>query len=296
MKLRLCLLVTATLALLLSPGLRHEGRPMAISSADAATTSPCRGAAKPARWHHVVWIWMENKSYSQIIGSPDAPYINSLAKRCGLATDDHGVAYPSLPNYLAATSGSTHGVTDDGSPQAHQVGGASIFSQVNGWRSLAESMPVGCDLQDAYPYMVKHNPAAYYPAIRTQCKSQDFALASRPSFAAPFTFITPNMCHDIHDCSTRTGDGWLSQFIPKVLASPQYAAGDTLLVLTFDSDNRKESNRIATVLAARSIRSGTRSGTHYTHYSLLRTTEELLGRPLLGNAATATSMRQGFGL
>jgi hypothetical protein len=32
------------------------------------------------------------------------------------------------------------------------------------------------------------------------------------------------------------------------------------------------------------------------HYSLLRTTEELLGLPLLGHAATATSMRPAFGL
>jgi phosphatidylinositol-3-phosphatase len=42
---------------------------------------------------------------------------------------------------------------------------------------------------------------------------------------------------------------------------------------------------------------GTASTTTFNHYSMLRTTEELLGlSPLLGNAATATSMRSAFNL
>jgi hypothetical protein len=52
----------------------------------------------------------ENRSFTDIIGSRlQAPYINSLAASCGLATDYHNTTHPSLPNYLAATSGIAQG-------------------------------------------------------------------------------------------------------------------------------------------------------------------------------------------
>lgn len=78
---------------------------------------PCGlGGGAPPRLQHVVLIVMENRSYSEIVGSPAAPYFNRLAGLCGLATDYSAVAHPSLPNYLALTSGSTQQVTDDGGP------------------------------------------------------------------------------------------------------------------------------------------------------------------------------------
>jgi hypothetical protein len=40
---------------------------------------------------------------------------------------------------------------------------------------------------------------------------------------------------------------------------------------------------------------GVRDATPYTHYSLLRTTEQLLGLRFLGNAASANSMVGKFG-
>ncbi len=83
----------------------------AVSSpAAAAASGPCGTAAAPPAYRHVIWIWMENHSYSDIIGNTaQAPYINSLASSCGVATDYHNTTHPSLPNYLAATSGLSHG-------------------------------------------------------------------------------------------------------------------------------------------------------------------------------------------
>jgi phosphatidylinositol-3-phosphatase len=62
---------------------------------------------------HIFVVIMENHSFAQIIGSADAPYINSLAASYGLAADYSSVAHPSLPNYLALTGGSTFGVATD---------------------------------------------------------------------------------------------------------------------------------------------------------------------------------------
>src|ERR1051325_10789075 len=83
-------------------------------------------AAKPARYDHVVWIVMENKSFGDVIGSSSAPFTTALASACGLAENFHAETHPSLPNYIAMTSGSTHGVADDGPPSSHPIRGASI--------------------------------------------------------------------------------------------------------------------------------------------------------------------------
>src|SRR5487761_1801210 len=48
---------------------------------------PCTGSAPPRHWTHVVWVVMENRGLDQIDGSPDAPYLNSLGRQCGAATD-----------------------------------------------------------------------------------------------------------------------------------------------------------------------------------------------------------------
>jgi len=258
---------------------------------------PCVAAAAPAVYSHVVVIFMENKSFGQIIGSSQAPYVNALARECALATQYRGVAYPSLPNYLAATSGSTFGVTDDASPAAHPLGSASIFSQTGGnWLSLSESMPANCDRTDAYPYAVKHNPAAYYTNVASVCGRQNIPLGAHPSFAARYTFVTPNVQHDMHDGTIAQGDGWLKAFASKVIESPGYQAGSTILLIVWDTDDRSSANRVPALVVAPQVRPGTTSAAAFNHYALLRLTENALGLPLLGNAKNASSMRAAFHL
>src|SRR5436190_367557 len=116
-------------------------------------------ASPPARYDHVVWIVMENKSYSDVMSSSSAAFTRSLGGACGTATNFHAEAHPSLPNYIAMTSGSTHGISDDRGPGSHPVRGASIFSQLGGrWRALQESMPSPCGRSDSLLYAVRHNP------------------------------------------------------------------------------------------------------------------------------------------
>ena len=263
-----------------------------------AAAGPCGTVATPPRtYEHVVWVVMENKAYSQIIGSNRAPYINTLSHQCGSASRFFAETHPSLPNYIAMTSGSTHGIADDNDPSAHRLAGASIFSQLgSGWRSLQESMPSDCLLRNSGEYAVRHNPAAYYTAIRSACPSHDVPLGSRPNLSARFSFVTPNLCHDMHDCSVKDGDAWLSTWLPKLFAGSQYRAGRTAVFLTWDEDDRSADNHIATLVLAPSVRAGTASSTKFDHYSMLRTTEQLLGLGFLGKAATATGMRGAFNL
>jgi hypothetical protein len=278
----------------------NESAPSNTASATpaAAGSGPCgRSTTPPATYAHVVWILMENHSYSQIIGSSSAPYLNQIAAECGLATNYFAISHPSLPNYIALTSGSTQGITDDNPPSSHPLAVPSIFSQLEpgNWRSLEESMPSNCDTTDSGEYAVRHDPATYYTNLG-DCSTLDVPLGTTPDLSAEFTFVTPNLIDDMHDGTVQQGDTWLSTFLPKVLSSPQYQAGNTAVYITWDEDDGKSSNHVATIVIAPSVTPGTQSATMFNHYSLLRTTEEQLGLGLLANAATATSMRSAFGI
>lgn len=268
------------------------GGPATARAAKAAVGTGCSGARAP-HWRHVVVVVMENHGYSQVIGH--SPYVDSLARACGMATNYHAVSYPSLPNYLAMTGGSTFGVRDDKPPAAHPIGAPSIFGQVQS-RSLEEGMRGNCSSVNGHLYAVKHNPQAYYTSLGSQCRQRDVPLSQTPNLSAAYTFITPNLCHDTHSCPLSTGDAFLRGFVPRLLATAQYRAGDTAIFLTWDSDDRHEGNHVATLVVAPSVRAGTRDGTGYNHYGLLVTTEQMLGVPALGNAAGATSMRAGMHL
>lgn len=293
----------------LSPGLPSFAGPSAPSPTpslpqpDAAR--PCGVVTTGGKIAHVIWIWMENKPLGSVIGSPNAPYENALAQQCGQATNYQGVAHPSLPNYLAATGGSTFGVTDDRNPSVHRVTGASIFGQLDSagksWRAYMESMPGNCAKSASGPYAVKHNPPAYYMALRASCARRDVPLQGNlqrdiTSGALPsFAFITPNLCDDTHNCSVNTGDSWLAGWIPKILDGANYRAGNTVIVLTWD-EGTGASNQVPTIVIAPSVHPGARVATRLDHYGLLRGTEELLGLPPLGKAASAPSFATAFGL
>ena len=102
--------------------------PSGLAGSARVTCGSLQGA--PATYRHVIWIWMENHSYDEIVGSKQAPSTNRLAAECGLATNYHNVTHPSLPNYIAATSGGTQGIPDDCQPSECSRPSQSIFGQV----------------------------------------------------------------------------------------------------------------------------------------------------------------------
>ncbi len=306
----------------------RSGPPTPTPAVTASATTPCVGSAasRPSQYDHVLWIWFENKSYAQIVGSAKAPYINKVRAQCGLATNYHNITHPSLPNYLAATSGGTNGTTSDCGPAACPDPDPSLFGQLRAagrsWKTYAESMPANCRLTDANPYIVHHNPATYFTKDRTDCQAHDVPMGTTaagalrsdltgPSAGLPeFGFLVPNICNDMHSCPVSTGDRWLQGWLPVILSSPAYAAGRTAVIITWDEGKggtagencagqpSDPSCRVATIVVAPSVPAGRQVATHYDHYSLLKTTEQLLGLSgYLHHAGDAgrTSMRTGFG-
>ena len=298
-----------TLALLAcSDGGSPATTPIASSSTTPLPTTPCGGGAAPTgAIAHVIWIWMENHTAGDVLGNPDAPVENQLASQCASTASYQSVGSPSLPNYLGATSGDTAGVHDDASPDVHRITADNLFRQVRATgrasRSYEESMTSPCQLADSGRYAVKHNPAAYYVGgdDRSACQRDDVALGTPGQGALAddlahdtlpaFAFVTPDLCDDTHDCPVAAGDAWLGQWLPTILESAAYRRGDTIVFIVWD-----EPTPMPLIAISPAIARGTTTTAPFDHYSLLRTTEELLGVPFIGHAATANSMRAALGL
>ena len=239
---------------------------------------------------------MENENFGSIVGSSSAPYINSLASTYGVATNYSAISHPSLPNYIALTSGSDQGIADDSDPSSHRLNVPSIFSQLpaGGSRSLEQNMPSNCSTGNSGEYAVRHNPETYYTNLGTDCSNYDVPLGAVPDLSARFTFVTPNLINDMHDGTIADGDSFLKTFVPALMATPQYQTDSTVIFITWDENSGSSGDQVPCIVIS-PFTHGVSDATPYTHYSLLRTTEELLGLPLLGNAASANSMLGKFG-
>jgi len=275
---------------------------LATSILLAASTPP---ASSPTGVPHVVVVLEENRSEAAVIGSADAPYVNSLARSYGVATASYGQSHPSLPNYLELISGSTWGVADDGT--GYSFSGPTLADQLwthgISWRAYMEGMAAPCfNGSGSGGYAKKHDPFMYFSSITgnaAMCNnvvpysrlSVDLAAGSLPSFV----WITPTLCDDGHDCSTATMDAWLRANLPPLLASAWFAE-DGIAVVTWDegSDssgccNSAHGGHIATVVVSTRLNAHTTSAVAVDHAGLLRTVEEIYGLPFLGDATCACS-------
>ncbi len=234
---------------------------------------------------HVFVIVLENRSYSQVIGSG---YVAQLAAQYAVASNYRGVSHPSLPNYLAMTSGSTWGITDDGWHPLPAGGlGAQLTAAGIAWRAYMEGMSYGC-YRNGNGYALKHNPFAYYGGT---CPSQVVPFtqfsADMAGNVPHFIWITPNLCHDGHDCSNAVVNSWLAQTVPVILASDAWQKNGVLYI-TWDEGEDSANSVLTLVIHPDPLNHV--SGRAYDHYSLLATIEDTFGVPRLGAAAQATAM------
>ncbi|WP_327047975.1 alkaline phosphatase family protein [Microbispora sp. NBC_01189] len=242
---------------------------------------------------HTVVVVFENHAYSQVVGSSSAPYINSLKSGGANLTAFYGETHPSQPNYFAMFSGSTQGITDDSCYTPGFSSKPNLASELiaagRSWASYNETLPSqGSTTCNSGKYARKHNPWFGFSNVPT---STAYTFAQ---FPADFTklpavsFVVPNLCSDMHDCSVSTGDTWLKNNLGAYATWAK--THNSLLVVTFDEDDRLSGNRIATVLYGQPVLAGSSSGTTYNHYNLLRTIEDMYGTAHAGNAASASAV------
>nr|WSX79768.1 alkaline phosphatase family protein [Streptomyces sp. NBC_00899] len=243
---------------------------------------------------HTVVVVMENHAYSQVIGSSSAPYINSLKTGGANLTQNHGITHPSQPNYYALFSGSTQGITDDSCITPGFSSAANLGSEVAAagktWGSYNETLPSqGSTTCKSGNYAQKHNPWFGFSNVPTSSAKTFAQFPTDYSTLPTVSFVVPNLCSDMHDCSVSTGDTWIKNNLGAYATWAK--THNSLLVVTFDEDNSLSGNRIPTVLYGQPVTAGSSNGTTYNHYNLLRTLEDLAGTSThAGQAASASDI------
>jgi phosphatidylinositol-3-phosphatase len=265
--------------------------------------APPARALPASKSSHVTVIVMENKEATDVVGTSSSRYLSRLAHRYGLATRSYAIRHPSLPNYLALTSGSMQGITDD-CTDCH-VNARNIVDQVEGaglsWKAYMEGLPHPCSrVATSGGYAKKHDPFMYYDDIANvpqRCRKVvafgQLASDLRRSTLPTFAFISPNLCDDTHDCGVATGDKFLSGLVPRLLRE---SGPHGFVVITWDEGSSAQGcctdahgGRIATVVAGPDVRRHARSSRPVDHYGVLRTIEDALGLAPLEHAALARS-------
>ena len=291
----------------------------------------CRSATGIPRVGHVFVVLMENTTLQRLKDSTNTPYLHGLFAQGASANDYHGVAHPSLPNYIALVSGSTGGVQCDCNPTGgacnplvcntllgacgcaqpgHHLGDQLDAARLS-WRAYAEDLGTPCNGTSAGSYAVRHVPFLYFTTLTAdlpRCADRVVDYGQLTGDLAgeerAFSFIAPNLVHDMHDPAPAgpqnlaNGDAWLMTEIPKITGSAAYRQGG-LLVIVWDEDDLSgvlapDDTIPMIVLSPYAKSGGYASTTHADHYALLATLEDALGLPRLGAAAQARPLADYF--
>jgi hypothetical protein len=268
----------------------------------------------------VFLIVLENVNWSAIKGSGSAPYINnqlltnaSYAEQYNTAA---GVA-SSLVDYLWLEAGTSFGINDSGEPRIHTIGATNHFVTLLrnagiSWKSYQEDISgTNCPSTSKGLYAAYHNPFVYFDDIISEpayCWEHNRPYAEltndlQNNTVARYNFITPNLCHDMHNasgCATpdriRNGDDWLATEIPEIMNSPAFQNDGAIFITWDEGTSPNLAGPIGMIVLSKLAKGGGYSNRiHYTHASTLRTMQEIFGvEPLLAGAAGATSLSDLF--
>jgi hypothetical protein len=220
---------------------------------------------------HVQVIYMENKGVGNIIGSPNAPYINSLINSEDYVSNFYALGHPSDPNYFRIMGGSDFGIAYN--PASNAINAPSLMQEMDQqhitWVGYAQGMPFagattsqGDYATDALPFLefgyVYHNTPAYLqqhllPLTQTQL-SHDFA---DPDHAPNFAWIAADGSHNMegpvntpssfarwalsqvgnHQYNVAAGDAFVQQQVQTIEASPTWNSSQSdVIYITMDED------------------------------------------------------------
>ncbi len=272
---------------------------------------------------HVFMVYLENKGFTDIVGSPNAPYLNSVINAYGLGSNYYALTHPSDPNYYPIIGGTDFG-TNYNCP-------ANCFDQPNladsieaagkTWAGYAEGGGGYSTPTDRLPFLafsdIYNDPArvAAHLFDLTQLQSDLDVAANTPNFVwfaaddatnmeGPTDTVVGAIQWAIsqltdHQYNVAAGDKWIQDTLSVILDSPvwQDPTQRSAIFLTFDEDYNNlstgignQGNHIVMVVlpSPGAVNSGMQQG-HFiaddyaNHYSLLRTIEDALGLPPLTN-------------
>ncbi len=257
-------------------------------------------AQRPPDWSGTVFvIVMENHSRGDIVGNPDAPFINSLIAQNALAAGYHdSYVHPSEPNYIWMVSGENFGILNDNDPGAsnHIASTSHLADQIEAagltWKSYQESMGMSCGLFSHDLYAAKHNPFIYFDDVNgwngtamapgARCVEHvvdysQFDVDLQSGNLPQYAFITPNLQNDMHDGSVAQADAWLSREAPKMLGSDAFNRGGVLFLLWDEGGGLIPGDDPPFIAVSPNAKRGYVSQAPYDASSFLKTVETMLG-------------------
>jgi len=265
----------------------------------------------------VLIVVFENQDYAAVINNPAMPYLNSLARQYGLATQYFANTHPSIGNYFMMTTGQ---IVSNDDAFAGTVSADNVVRVLTGagkrWKAYAQSLPsAGYVGGDAYPYIKHHNPFAYFSDVVNDGAqranivplsqlSADVAAGALPHYG----FVVPDNQHNSHDCPAglatctnndklAAADQWLQSTVQPLLASAGFM-NSGVLVIAFDesaTDNSNGGGRIAAIVVSAKSRPGFASSSFYQHQNLLSLSLRQIGvQSAPGAAAGANPMDEFF--
>jgi hypothetical protein len=163
------------------------------------------------------------------------------------------------------------------------------------WRAYTEGTTRPCDRGAHGMYAARHVPFVWYQSV---VGNPEFCAQHVVPFeqfntdlaadSMKYMWITPDLCNQAHDCPIATADAWLSQVVPRILASPGYQRGGVLFILF---DERGNSSRLLpAIVASPLLRVRGLQGEVFGHRSYLATVQDMLGLPRLATTEGVASM------
>ncbi|MBV9112358.1 MAG: VCBS repeat-containing protein [Hyphomicrobiales bacterium] len=264
-----------------------RGRPHTVTQVEKASFATMANPVPPGAPAHIVIVIDENESYQNVIGSPNAPFVNSLAAQGTVFSNYFGISHPSQPNYLALYSGSTQGVTDDNT------------------HSFPNTPSLGGELQQAgysfSGYVESGNTASYHEPWLSFGDSQNdtvnFSQFPTGNFnqLPTVSYVIPNLNDDMTTDTglsmaqtVSQGDQWLSANLSSYITWAK--SNNSLFILTFDEDDDTGNNRVPMLVVGQGVAAGAVNSSSFNHYSLLATIENFYGLAPLGQSAGAATL------
>jgi len=269
-----------------------SGIALAAGMPSAAKAPQARKLPRP---DHVVIVMEENHSFSSIIGNADAPYLNKLAAQGALFTQSYAITHPSQPNYIALFAGEINrngdGCPEEGVPADAPNLASELIAAHLSFAGYSETLPhpgfTGCFAGFAkWSYARKHNPWVSFTNVPA---SSNLPFSALPHYQdlPTVAYIVPNQAHDMHSGSVADADSWLQSNVGALI--DWSATHNTLVIITWDEDDRGENNRIPTIFVGPMVKSG-RDDERIDHYSVLRTLEDIYGLQPAGNSRASNTI------
>jgi phosphatidylinositol-3-phosphatase len=259
---------------------------------------------------HIFVIVEENAEFDGIIGSPQAPTLNEMATRWGLATQYFGATHVSEGNYVALVGGDSYGITDDQPYTVHTVDQPSLVEQLEAanltWKGYFQSMPVPGYAGTCYPnndvclYASKHNGFVNFAHVQGSSEEMNnlvpdtqLAVDLTTGTAPNFAFIVPDQCHDLHgidgtctnDQLSKQTDEYLKATVDQIMGSDVWNRGQNAMVVTFDEGKSNlgccganpGGGQVVTIVVRNHQAGPLQDATPYNHYALVATIQEAFG-------------------